>query len=67
MKKFAKIISWLSLGLIVAAPSLFYAERITLETSKVLMMVATVGWFASALCWIGRKEGGSAPTGATGS
>jgi hypothetical protein len=56
MKKIAEIISLLSLVLIVLAPSLFYAESITLETNKLLMTIATVTWFASALCWMGRAK-----------
>ncbi len=55
MKKITEIISLLSLVLIVLAPSLFYADRISLETNKLLMTIATVSWFASALCWMGRK------------
>lgn len=54
MKRIIEIISWLSLGLIVLAPSLFYAGRITLEVNKLLMLIATVTWFASTLCWMGR-------------
>ena len=55
MIKLVQLISWLSLGLIVVAPSLFYVDSITLETSKLLMTVATFFWFASALCWMGRR------------
>jgi hypothetical protein len=56
MKRIIEIISWLSLVLIVAAPSLFYADKITLETNKFLMLVATIVWFASTLCWMGREK-----------
>ena len=56
MKKIAEIISYLALVLVVVAPSLFYAEKVTLQMNKTLMLVATVAWFASALCWIGRGE-----------
>jgi hypothetical protein len=56
MKKITEIISYLALVLTVAAPSLFYAGRITLETNKMLLIVATVVWFASALCWMGREK-----------
>jgi hypothetical protein len=56
MKKITEIISFLSLFVIVLAPALFYAETITLETNKLLMTIATVAWFASALCWMGRKK-----------
>ena len=56
MKKIMEIISYASLVLLVASPSLFYAEKITLEMNKTLLLAATVIWFASALCWIGRKS-----------
>ena len=55
MMKLVQLISWLSLGLIVVAPSLFYVESITLETSKLLMTIATCVWFTSSLCWMGRR------------
>jgi hypothetical protein len=57
MKKIAETISYLSLVLLVAAPVLFYAGKIDLDRSKLLMTIATVVWFASALCWIGREKG----------
>jgi hypothetical protein len=56
MKKIMETISYLSLALIVAAPSLFYAEKIPLEMNKTLMLIATIAWFASALCWMGREK-----------
>lgn len=56
MKKLPKIISFLSLLLIVLAPVLFYLDQISLELNKTLMLVASVAWFASALCWIGRDK-----------
>lgn len=56
MKKITEIISYLSLVLIVVAPALFYVNKITLEMNKSLMMGATIVWFASALCWMGREK-----------
>ncbi len=56
MKRIIEMISWLSLALIVLAPSLFYAQKITLEMNKLLLTIATVAWFASALCWMGREK-----------
>lgn len=56
MKKIAEIISYLALVLVVVAPSLFYAEKISLQTNKYLMLAATLVWFASALLWIGRGK-----------
>jgi len=56
MKKIAEIISYLALVMVVAAPSLFYAEKISLQANKYLLLAATIVWFASALCWIGREK-----------
>ena len=56
MKRIIEILSWLSLVLIVVAPTLFYEGRFSLEQNKTLMLIATVTWFASALCWMGREK-----------
>ena len=56
MKNIAEIISYLALVLVVVAPSLFYTEKISLQTNKYLMLVATMVWFASALLWIGQGK-----------
>ena len=56
MKKIAEIISYMALVLVVTAPALFYAEKISLQTNKYLMLIATMVWFASALLWIGRGK-----------
>ena len=56
MKKIAETISYLALVLVIVAPSLFYAEKISLETSKQLLMLATIVWFATALLWMGREK-----------
>ncbi len=58
MRKIAEIISYLALILVVVAPSLFYSEKISLQANKYLMLAATIVWFASALCWIGREKEG---------
>ncbi len=55
MKRTLEMISWLSLALLVAGPLLFYAQSITLETTKHMMLAATAAWFATALCWMGRR------------
>ena len=50
------LISPLALALLVVAPGLFYAGIATLEANKLMMLVATVVWFAGAPCWMGRKK-----------
>ena len=56
MKRIMEVISYLALALVVAAPLLFYTGTVTLERNKTLMLVATVVWFAGALCWMGRER-----------
>ena len=56
MKRIIETLSWLSLVLLVGAPVLFYAGRITLETNKLLMLIATIAWFATTLCWMGHEK-----------
>lgn len=56
MKKLISLISWLALLLIVVAPALFYSQRITLETNKLLLTAGTVAWFVSAPFWMGREK-----------
>ncbi len=56
MKKIMETISYLSLVLLVTAPVLFYVEKINLQVNKTLMLTATIIWFASALCWMGREK-----------
>ena len=58
MKKIAETVSYLALVLLVAAPVLFYSEKISLQANKYLMLAATIVWFSSALCWIGREKEG---------
>jgi ABC-type iron transport system FetAB permease component len=57
MKKGLEIISYLSLILVIAAPVLYYMDRLTLEQNKFWMMVATLLWFVTASFWIGTKKG----------
>lgn len=54
MRTLAMIISYLSLILLVTAPVLFYVGNITLDTTKNLMLIATIIWFATAIFWMDR-------------
>ncbi len=50
MNQILKIISIISLILIVVPPSLFYFDRVSLETNKTLLLIGTVAWFAASIC-----------------
>ena len=52
MKIVLKVISYLALAMVVLAPALFYAERISLEQNKVLLLAATIVWFATSPFWM---------------
>jgi len=48
MKALVKIISYLSLILLIGSPFLFFFQKITLEKNKELMLIATILWFSAA-------------------
>ena len=54
MRILAMIISYLSLILLVAAPVLFYVGNITLDSTKNIMLITTITWFATAIFWMDR-------------
>ena len=56
MKKILEIISYLSLVLLVVSPVLYYQGRIDLPQNKLLLLIATIVWFATASFWIGTKK-----------
>jgi hypothetical protein len=51
-----QIISWAALVGTALAPILFLLGRITLDQSKLMLLVTTVIWFATASLWIGRPK-----------
>ncbi|QHI70705.1 hypothetical protein [Tichowtungia aerotolerans] len=60
MKKLLEIISYFALIAVVAAPVLFYMDKLDLDQNKFWMLIATIVWFASASFWIGTKKKGKA-------
>jgi hypothetical protein len=56
MRTTLELSSYLSLAVIVLVPVLFYLGKVDLAMNKTLLNVVTVAWFASALCWMGRKK-----------
>jgi len=56
MKIVLKSVSGLALVLLVLAPLLFFAEKISLETNKTLLLSASIAWFATAPFWILRRN-----------
>ena len=56
MKKGLEIISYLALVAIVAAPVMYFNDKIDDGMNKKIMMIATLVWFATASFWIGTKK-----------
>jgi hypothetical protein len=56
MRRVLQIISWAALAATVAPPVLFLTGRITLDQSKLAMLVATIVWFAATPLWMGRPK-----------
>jgi len=52
----ARVISWISLIVLIGAPLLLLAGRIELERVKLLMMISTVIWFITATMWLTAKK-----------
>jgi hypothetical protein len=57
MKTTARVVSFLALAGTIMPAILFVADRITLDQTKLWMLVATVVWFASAPLWMDRQSG----------
>ena len=55
MRRTAQVISWVSLAATILPPLLFFADRLTLETTKLWMLLATVAWFVATPLWMERS------------
>jgi hypothetical protein len=51
-----KYISYLCLAAELLAPVLFYTGTLTDVQMKTTLLVATVGWFATATAWMNKPE-----------
>jgi hypothetical protein len=43
-----RVLSWLALTGTIVPPILFFYDRVTLDQTKLWMLIATVVWFAAA-------------------
>jgi len=55
MKHVLQIISYLALALTLLPPVLFFADKLELSQTKLWMLVAALGWFATAPFWMEHK------------
>lgn len=56
MKAISKIIAPLSLAATLIPPLLFVFKLMSLDSMKVVLLVATVAWFATAPFWLKGAE-----------
>ena len=56
MKNLLIIISILSLVITLVPSFLVFAGVMSLEMNKNLMLIGTIGWFATAPSWMNKKE-----------
>jgi hypothetical protein len=52
MKSILKATSYLGLAITVAGPLLMWAEAITVEHNKIMLIVGMLLWFIPAIFWI---------------
>jgi hypothetical protein len=52
----ARLVSWLALAGTILPPVLFLNDRLSLEQTKLWMLVATIAWFATAPVWMDRRD-----------
>jgi len=56
MKPILKTISYLGLTLTVISPLLVWAEKISIDTNKTLLIVGMFLWFGAAIFWIKHEK-----------
>jgi purine-cytosine permease-like protein len=52
----AKVLSWIALAGIIIPGFMFLSGVSSLDNVKLIMTTATVIWFASSVCWMGREK-----------
>ena len=55
MRILARLVSWLALAGTILPPLLFFADGMSLDQAKWLMLLATVAWFAATPWWMDRS------------
>jgi hypothetical protein len=55
MQLILKVLSFIALATLLAAPVLYFAGSISKAPMQTTMLIATLLWFATAPFWMGRK------------
>ena len=56
MRLVLQIVSWAALAATALAPVLYAAGEIALLRTQMVMLVATIAWFATTPFWMGRPK-----------
>jgi hypothetical protein len=56
MRLVLQIISWAALAATALGPVLYVAGQVELSRTQLLMLLAAIGWFATAPFWMGRPK-----------
>ena len=56
MRLLLQIISWAALAATALAPVLYAAGQISLKSTNVVLLLATIVWFATTPFWMGRPK-----------
>ena len=56
MRLVLQIVSWAALAVTALAPVLYAAGQVGLEPTKLVMLLATIAWFATTPFWMGRPK-----------
>lgn len=54
MRVLLQLVSFIALAGVIVPPLLFLMGKLDLDRTKMLMLVATIGWFAITPLWMGR-------------
>jgi len=54
IRRIYQSISWVSLAATILPSVLYLAGNITLDQSKLYLLLSTLGWFAATPMWMGR-------------
>jgi hypothetical protein len=56
MRLVLQFVSWAALAATALAPVLFLVGQLSLPNTKLLLLVATLAWFATTPFWMGRPK-----------
>jgi hypothetical protein len=56
MRLVLQIVSWAALAATALAPALYAAGHIALAPTKMVLLLATIAWFAATPFWMGRPK-----------